>query len=103
MLKIMMAAIAASLIAISSATALPAGSLLKGVTQSAMPELLLVQNRRSARRDGELRRRNEMRRSYVPGRRYYSAPNGWNRYGSRRPGNWRSRNCIMVGPMWFCP
>lgn len=39
---------------------------------------------------------------FVPGRRYGSAPHGWHRYG-RRPGDWRTRGCVMVGPVWFCP
>ena len=39
---------------------------------------------------------------YVAGRRYHSAPHGWHRF-DRRPGDWRARNCVMVGPVWFCP
>jgi hypothetical protein len=39
---------------------------------------------------------------YVAGRRYHSAPHGWHRY-SRRPGDWQTRGCILVGPLWFCP
>jgi Ni/Co efflux regulator RcnB len=39
---------------------------------------------------------------YVAGRRYRSAPHGWHRF-DRRPGDWRARNCVMVGPVWFCP
>lgn len=34
-------------------------------------------------------------------RRYYRYRN-WNRYGYR-PYGWRSRGCVEVGPLWFCP
>lgn len=27
---------------------------------------------------------------------------GWHRF-NRRPGDWRRRNCVAVGPVWFCP
>jgi hypothetical protein len=27
---------------------------------------------------------------------------GWHRY-HHRPSNWRSRGCVIVGPIWFCP
>ena len=102
MLKIILLAAVALLVA-SPASALPVRSPMNGITQSSMPEPLLIQDRRSDRRDGDIRRGNDNRRSFIPGRRYNSAPNGWNRYGNRRPGNWRSRRCIMVGPVWFCP
>jgi hypothetical protein len=39
---------------------------------------------------------------YVPGSRHAHAPRGWHRYGSR-PGDWRTRGCVVVGPVWFCP
>jgi hypothetical protein len=42
------------------------------------------------------------RQRYAPGRRYRSAPQGWHRY-SRRPGDWRTRGCMLAGPVWFCP
>lgn len=32
----------------------------------------------------------------------YDAYRGWNRY-SHRPHSWRSRGCVSVGPIWFCP
>lgn len=32
----------------------------------------------------------------------YDRYRGWNRY-SYRPYNWRTRGCVVVGPMWFCP
>lgn len=39
---------------------------------------------------------------YRPGYRYRSAPRGWHRYHAR-PRDWRSRGCVIVGPVWFCP
>lgn len=41
-------------------------------------------------------------RRYRAGQRYRTAPNGWHRY-DRRPGDWRTRRCGQVGPVWFCP
>lgn len=32
----------------------------------------------------------------------YRAYRGWNRYYDR-PYRWRSRGCVAVGPIWFCP
>ena len=46
--------------------------------------------------------RHSRRHHYTPGYRYRSAPHGWHRYRAR-PGNWRTRGCILVGPVWFCP
>ncbi|MFC7052848.1 hypothetical protein ACFQI3_09140 [Hansschlegelia quercus] len=39
---------------------------------------------------------------FTPGQRYRSAPRGWRSYRGR-PGDWRTRGCILVGPLWFCP
>jgi hypothetical protein len=39
---------------------------------------------------------------HSPGSRYSKAPPSWHRY-KQRPGNWRTRGCIIVGPIWFCP
>jgi len=39
---------------------------------------------------------------WVPGRRYDRSPPGWHRQ-HRRPGDWRRRGCVTVGPVWFCP
>lgn len=40
--------------------------------------------------------------NYRPGGRYSKAPHGWHRH-YKRPGYWKTRGCIMVGPVWFCP
>lgn len=42
------------------------------------------------------------RKRYRAGHKYKSAPRGWHRH-SKRPSNWRTRGCIVVGPVWFCP
>jgi len=39
---------------------------------------------------------------YRPGGRYRTAPHGWHRYHAR-PRDWRTRGCVIVGPVWFCP
>jgi len=52
-------------------------------------------------REGRDHRRDH-RPHFVAGRRYSSAPNGWHRF-DRRPGDWRTRGCVLVGPLWFCP
>jgi hypothetical protein len=57
--------------------------------------------RRGRDRDGRWRG-DDWRRRYSPGARYREAPRGWRRYGYR-PRDWRTRGCILVGPIWFCP
>jgi hypothetical protein len=39
---------------------------------------------------------------YRAGGRYKHAPGGWHRY-DKRPGDWGTRGCIIVGPVWWCP
>lgn len=39
---------------------------------------------------------------YAPGRSFRAPPPGYRRYGAR-PGNWRTRGCVTVGAIWFCP
>lgn len=39
---------------------------------------------------------------YRAGSRHSRAPRNWRRYGAR-PGDWRTRGCIIVGPIWYCP
>ena len=41
-------------------------------------------------------------RGFRRDRGYRSGPRGWNRYSSR-PYNYRSRGCIVIGPVWYCP
>jgi hypothetical protein len=39
---------------------------------------------------------------YNPGGHYKHAPHGWHRY-DKRPGDWHTRGCVIVGPIWWCP
>jgi hypothetical protein len=48
------------------------------------------------------RRADRKRPHYRPGGHYRHSPRGWHRY-HRRPRDWRTRGCIVVGPIWFCP
>ena len=87
-------ALLASSLAFSPAVAAPVAPL-SAAAEIESP-LLAVQYRRDrddARRDN---------RRYRAGQRYRSAPHGWHRY-DRRPGDWRTRRCGQVGPVWFCP
>jgi hypothetical protein len=86
---------AASTIGLSAASAAPVSG--GAVAQSTAP--IVLAQYRGRDHDG-YRYRGHPR--YVPGRRYHSAPHGWHRYG-RRPGDWRHRGCVLVGPVWFCP
>ncbi len=42
------------------------------------------------------------RNGYRAGSRHSRAPRNWRRYGAR-PGDWRTRGCVIVGPIWYCP
>jgi hypothetical protein len=92
------AMLAASLLALapSLATAAP-GLQAKPVSEAG---IVKVQGRDDVRRR-EIRRRS-FNRGFRAGGRYRNAPRGWRRY-DRRPGDWRTRGCIIVGPVWFCP
>ena len=54
------------------------------------------------RHRGPAVRHQPRRHRYAPGTRLRQAPPGYRRYGAR-PGNWRTRGCVQVGPLWFCP
>jgi hypothetical protein len=41
-------------------------------------------------------------RHYKPGSHHKHAPKNWRRY-DKRPGDWRTRGCVIVGPIWWCP
>lgn len=103
MIKALIPAVIATFMALSPAQALPvptaAGATLATTTSTA--DLTLIADRNNNGRPDRFD--NNRRREYTPGRRYDRAPQGWNRYGNRRPGDWRSRRCILVGPIWFCP
>ena len=87
----------ASILAATSASAGPAASSLLQL-KSVMPADTMQVEDRGERR-GEYRR--ERHHSYTPGRRYDRAPSHYHRH-AHRPHNWRSRGCILVGPVWYC-
>lgn len=83
----------------SAATAITP-SAVKAATQKA-GGIELIQRKRY--RDGRrVRDRRGSRHRYRAGQRLRSAPRGYRRY-DRRPSFWRTRGCVVVGPVWFCP
>jgi hypothetical protein len=102
LIKPIIAAIALSLLAVSSASALPAAGP-KVNSKAIVSPLAVTQVQHKVRHKS--RRSHGFSRPaprFVPGHRYHSAPHGWHRF-SARPHNWRTRGCILVGPIWFCP
>jgi Ni/Co efflux regulator RcnB len=87
-------AAAITLFAINGASATPSVTTKPAASSS---EIIQVQHRRHA-----APQHRGHRHHYVPGRRYSTAPRGWHRH-ARRPGDWRTKGCVMVGPLWFCP
>lgn len=88
------------------ASALPAAASVKSVpgisSQPAGVVLAQYKRRPAAKSRRVVTRRSVVTRRYVAGRRYGAAPRGWRRYRAR-PWNWRTRGCVVVGPLWFCP
>jgi hypothetical protein len=91
------AALLLSAFAFTPASAAPA---LQPTGLSSASPLVLAQYHPHARR--ATRRHVRRHTAYIAGHRYRTAPHGWHRYHAR-PSNWRARNCILVGPVWFCP
>ena len=99
MLKALLPATILSAFVASAAIAAPAGSpTLSGVTASTTDNVIQA---RDGRRHGYHRHRYH-RHGYRSGRHYSHAPRGWHRH-HYRPHDWRTRGCITVGPIWFCP
>lgn len=94
---IVAAALAVSAFAFAAPASAAPVAPLNGI-HAASPLTLAQYNRHRTKRT--VRRHTNHR--YTPGHRYRSAPHGWHNYRAR-PGNWRTRGCIMVGPAWFCP
>lgn len=94
------AVLAASLLAFAPSLAIAAAT--PGLQAKPVGEagIVKVQGRDDVRRR-EIRRRS-FNRGYRAGSRHAHAPRGWRRY-DRRPGDWRTRGCVIVGPLWFCP
>jgi Ni/Co efflux regulator RcnB len=97
MLKALVPATVLSLVVATSAWAAPSPSTLGGLMERADNNLQQVQHR-----DRDAHRDRSHRHGYRTGHRYHSAPRGWHRHG-HRPHDWRTRGCIIVGPVWFCP
>jgi hypothetical protein len=101
------AVLAAGLFSVAPATATPlAAPSASGLLQHVPPVADTAQYRgnREYRRDhrGPYMRRHGPRPRYAPGARFRAPPPGYRRYGAR-PGNWRTRGCVTVGAIWFCP
>lgn len=102
-MKILIAALGASTLLAGAALAAPVSSSVAHQSfniQSLNGSVIDIQDRRGhrdGRRDGRPRRHR-----FAPGPRHRAAPRGWRRHG-RRPHDWRTRGCIVVGPVWFCP
>lgn len=112
MFKFILPVAAASLLACSAAWAAPNLSPSNAKHLSTTGVVQIQKERRKARprarsrpnvrTRSRARARVGTRSRYTAGRRYRTAPRGYRRYNTR-PRDWRTRNCILVGPLWFCP
>lgn len=98
MIKTMAAATAAVVVA-TSAWAMPTSAPV-----SSNADVVQIQYKKDKnswkKRPGKMSKQH--RRKFRAGHKYKNAPRGWRRHG-KRPANWRTRGCIIVGPVWFCP
>lgn len=94
MKTIALLAVLGAAVPLSAASAM---TIAKQQTVAASPNSTAVQ-----KADYKTRKFRHKRQRYTPGGRYNKAPSHWHRYNSR-PGNWRTRGCIIVGPIWWCP
>ncbi|MFN0218659.1 MAG: hypothetical protein ACKVP4_07590 [Hyphomicrobium sp.] len=93
-MKIVLAAIAATFVAgaaLSSAVAAPTMARAQLSAESAVEHVQFKKKQ-------QIRKRN-FNRGYRAGRR---APSGWRSY-KYRPRDYRTRGCIIIGPIWYCP
>lgn len=97
MLKFMMPAAAISLMAVSSAWALPAGSPAMNHVQGGLNVIEVQYHHGSAKPSRSMHHRQNAGRGHSYRGRHYA-----HRYSSR-PRDWSQRNCVMAGPLWFCP
>lgn len=109
MLKALVPAAIVSILAATSASATPAASPLTQLKAVMPADTVQVQDRdqnrerrgqREGNREGQGVRQGRDH-SYTAGRRYDRAPSHYRRHG-RRPNDWASRGCILVGRAWFC-
>jgi hypothetical protein len=95
-------AAAAIVIGLSGAAqAAPVASKSLGIDAGQNAGVMLVRDRD---RRGRHHWRHRHHRDHWHGRRHWrhGPPPGWRRYHSR-PWNYRTRGCVMFGPVWFCP
>ena len=78
----------------TAASATPAANSVASLSK-APTGIQLVKDRRH----GHHYDRRHYRRHHYRGHDRYR---GWHRY-HRRPWNWHTRGCVLVGPLWFCP
>jgi hypothetical protein len=88
--------------AIALTVALAAG--VAATSASAMP--LSAQNGLSKSSDAivlaDYKKKGPHKHYYSPGSHHKHSPKNWRRY-DKRPGDWRTRGCVIVGPIWWCP
>lgn len=103
MIKSVLAAVGLTVVMSTAAFAAPTSKPVAGLGGAFTGESLNLTKiaDRHDRRDWKRDRRHRRHR-YEPGSRRHAAPRGWHRYHSR-PRDWRTRGCIIVGPVWFCP
>ena len=107
MIKILLSAAVALMVSTSAWAAAPSNMATapgSSVADKSITEQVRDHNRHDRRvhRDRRDRRHFHGGRYYAPGSRHAHAPRGWRRYSSR-PSYWRTRGCVVVGPVWFCP
>ena len=96
MLKALASAATVTILAAISATPAPAAPPM------AQPKTIISANSVQVQFNEPKRaHRQRWDRRYTPGRRYSHAPSHYRRH-AHRPSDWRSRGCILVGPVWFC-
>ncbi|MDP3255417.1 MAG: hypothetical protein Q8S58_12885 [Bosea sp. (in: a-proteobacteria)] len=81
----------------------PASTNLLPIAPAPLAETVQYRGNERYRGPGPgVRRYGPPRHRYAPGQRFRAPPPGYRRYGAR-PGNWRTRGCVTVGAIWFCP
>lgn len=97
--------LAAAVIAFGMASAAHAVPVKPSASPNASAASDLVQAgkkyKRAYKGKRKYRNRGYRGRNYYRGG-YHRPPRGWRSY-SYRPYGWRSRGCIIVGPVWYCP
>jgi hypothetical protein len=94
--------LAATVIAFGMASAAHAAPFKPSASPNVSVANDLVQvGKKSYKGKRKYRSRGYRGRNYYRGG-YNRPPRGWRSY-SYRPYGWRSRGCIIAGPVWYCP